>query len=395
MQVYHFSEMPYPDVWADQPSLRVSIPNSVYDPKLGADLYERFLDEWALCDEIGLNIMVNEHHATATCLSPSCSLPLAILARITKKARLLALGVPIANRPNPVRVAEEMAMIDVISRGRLDMGLVRGSPYEIAPTNARPVGQMERFWEAHDLIIKALSTRDGPFSWESENYHYRKVNVWPRPYQDPHPPVWVTATSPSSAPRIADHRHVIATLISGVIAKDLFQAYRDHAAANGWTPGLDRFAYCAVVGVGETEEEGLRRADQIADYIRTSPIVAREFASPPGYKKIPAEIASIRAGPGITNRPLKTPDGNLVDQKTASVEEFIKACSVFAGTPDQVVEQITRFYNLVGGFGHLLMMGQGGHLSHEDTVGNLTLFAKEVLPRLQALTGGTVRAGAA
>jgi alkanesulfonate monooxygenase SsuD/methylene tetrahydromethanopterin reductase-like flavin-dependent oxidoreductase (luciferase family) len=395
MQVYHFSEMPYPQVWDDQPSLRVSIPNSVYDPKLGADMYERFFDEWVLCDEIGLNIMVNEHHATATCLSPACSLPLAILARITKKARLLALGVPIANRPNPVRIAEEMAMIDVISRGRLDMGLVRGSPYEIAPTNAKPVGQMERFWEAHDLILKALSTRDGPFSWESENYHYRKVNVWPRPYQDPHPPVWVTATSPSSAPRIAEHRHVIATLISGVIAKDLFKAYRDHAAAAGWQPGLDRFAYCAVVGVGETEAEGLRRADQIADYIRTSPIVAREFASPPGYKKIPAEIASIRAGPGIVNRPLKTPEGKLINQKTASVEEFVEACSVFAGTPDQVCEQITRFYNLVGGFGHLLMMGQGGHLSHEDTVGNLTLFSREVLPRLQELTGGSITAGAA
>jgi hypothetical protein len=175
MRVYHFSEMPYPDVWDGRPSLRVNIPNSAYDPVKGADMYERFLDEWVLCDELGLNIMVNEHHATATCVNPACSLPLAILARETKKARLLALGVPIANRPNPVRVAEEMAMIDVISRGRLDMGLVRGSPYEIAPTNARPVGQMDRFWEAHDLVIKAMTTRDGPFSWESQNYHYRKV----------------------------------------------------------------------------------------------------------------------------------------------------------------------------------------------------------------------------
>jgi len=123
--------------------------------------------------------------------------------------------------------------------------------------------------------------------------------------------------------------------------------------------------------------------------------VAREFASPPGYKKIPAEIASIRAGPGIVNRPLKTPEGKLINQKTASVEEFVEACSVFAGTPDQVCEQITRFHKLVGGFGHLLMMGQGGHLSHADTVGNLTLFSREVLPRLQELTGGSITAGAA
>ena len=385
MRVYHFSEMPYPDAWDGRDSLRVNIPNEVYDPVVGADLYERYFDEWALCDELGLDIMVNEHHATATCVTPACTLPLAILARITKKARLLALGVPIANRPNPVRVAEELAMIDVISRGRLDMGLVRGSPYEIAPTNARPVGQMDRFWEAHDLVIKALSTRDGPFSWESGNYHYRQVNVWPRPYQDPHPPVWVTATSPSSAPRIAENRHIIATLISGVIARDLFKAYRDHARAAGWEPGLHQFAYCAVVGVGETEAEGLRRGDEIANYIRTSPIVAKQYAGPPGYKKIPAEIATIRAGPNAGNRPLKTPDGRLIDQKTATVEEFIDSCSVFAGTPDQVYDQIARFYDLTGGFGHLLMMGQGGQLSHEETVANLTLFSREVLPRLQEL----------
>jgi len=385
MRVYHFSELPYPDVWDGRDSLRVNIPNSLYDPEVGADLYDRFFDEWQLCDELGLDIMVNEHHSTATCVNPACTIPLAILARITKKSRLLALGVPIANRPNPVRVAEELAMIDVISRGRLDMGLVRGAPYEIPPTNAKPVGQMERFWEAHDLVLKAMTTRDGPFSWESENYHYRQVNIWPRPFQDPHPPVWVTATSPSSAPRIAENRHVIATLISGVIAKDLFKAYRDNARAAGWEPGLDRFAYCAVVGVGETEEEGLRRGDEIANYIRTSPVVAKQYSVPPGYKKIPAEIATIRAGPNAGNRPLITPEGRKIDQKTASVEDFIEACSVFAGTPDQVYDQIARFYDLTGGFGSLLMMGQGGNLGHEDTVANLTLFSKEVMPRLQEL----------
>ena len=385
MQVYHFSEMAYPQAWEGRSSLRVNIPSAEYDPVLGADLLNRHLDEWVLCDELGLNIMVNEHHATATCISPDCTLSLAILARQTKNARLLALGVPIATRPNPVRIAEEMAMIDVISRGRLDMGLVRGSPYEIAPTNAMPVGQMDRFWEAHDLIIKSLTTTDGPFSWESENFHYRKVNVWPRPYQTPHPPVWITATSPSSAPRIAAHRYVIATLVSGVNARDLFAAYREQARKDGWSPGPDRFAYCAVVGVGDTEAEGLRRANQIADYIRTSPIVAKEFANPPGYKKIPAEIASIRMGPLGGSRPLKTPEGKLVNQRTGTIEEFIEACSAFAGTPDQVFEQIKRFHELVGGFGSLLMMGQGGHLSHEDTVSNLTMFSQEVLPRLQEL----------
>ena len=71
--------------------------------------------------------------------------------------------------------------------------------------------------------------------------------------------------------------------------------------------------------------------------------------------------------------------------QTGSVDEYIDAGIAFAGTPDTVYAQIKEFNDHVGGLGHLLMMGQGGHLSHEDTVGNLTLFSKEVLPRLQDL----------
>ena len=99
---------------------------------------------------------------------------------------------PIANRPDPVRVAEEMAWLDVLSGGRLEMGLVKGAPYEIAPANSNPANLMRRYWEAHDLILKAMSTTDGPFNWEGEFFHYRNVNIWPRPYQQPTPPVWMT-----------------------------------------------------------------------------------------------------------------------------------------------------------------------------------------------------------
>ncbi len=109
--------------------------------------------------------MVNEHHSTATCMTVSVPMALAVIARETKRARLLTLGNPIANRPDPVRVAEEMAWLDVLSGGRLEMGLVKGAPYEIAPANSNPARLMRRYWEAHDLILKALSTTDGPFNW--------------------------------------------------------------------------------------------------------------------------------------------------------------------------------------------------------------------------------------
>jgi len=85
MQVWHFSEMAYHPAWPQLgESYRVIIPSRLYDPKVGADLYHRYLDEWALCDELGINIMTNEHHATATCSDSVCTIPMAILARETK-----------------------------------------------------------------------------------------------------------------------------------------------------------------------------------------------------------------------------------------------------------------------------------------------------------------------
>jgi alkanesulfonate monooxygenase SsuD/methylene tetrahydromethanopterin reductase-like flavin-dependent oxidoreductase (luciferase family) len=387
MRVWHFSEMPYTPAWAAlDDTYRVTIPSRLYDPRQGADLYHRFLDEWALCDEVGLDIMVNEHHATVTCATAICTIPLAILARETKRARLLALGMPLANRAEPVRIAEEFAMLDVISRGRIEMGFVRGVPYEIAPSNSNPADMTERFWEAHDLILKALSARDGPFNWEGRHFHYRQVNVWPRPWQEPHPPVWITVGSPQSAAEAAARGYVIACLNTGYARTPvLFGAYRDRARENGRQPAADRFAYLAMIGVGTTAEEGYRRADQVLDYTRTSGIVARQFANPPGYAPVAAATQALRAGGGRAPGRIQTRDGRPLDPRTAGVEDFIAAGLAFAGTPDMVFDQIRAFHGHIGGFGHLLMMGQGGQLGHAETVANLRLFSSEVLPRLAEL----------
>ena len=388
MKVWHFSEMAYPPAWGrgyEMGTFRVTVPNELYDPEIGADLYHRHYDEYQLCDELGINIMLNEHHSTSTCLNPAVTVSLAILARITKNVRLLLLGMPIANRPDPVRVAEEMAMIDVISRGRLDMGLVKGAPYEIAPANMNPARLMDRFWEAHDLILKTMSTRDGPFNWEGEYYHYRKVNIWPRPWQEPHPPVWITALSPHSGRAIAERGHVAAALLSGAIAANMFGAYRERAAELGRVAEPDRFAYCALVGVGDNEAEGRRRADQVAGYIRTSPIVAEPFKNPPGYAPVPANVQAMRTGPTRSVAAVKTVDGRTIDPTQASVQQFMDSRTMFAGNPDQVFEQIKRFNREVDGFGHLIIMAQGGTLSFKETCENLSLFAKEVMPRLDEI----------
>ena len=215
-EVWHFSEMAYHPAWPQLgDSYRVIIPSRLFDPKVGADLYHRYLDEWALCDELGINIMTNEHHATATCADSVCTIPMAILARETKKVRLLALGMPIGNRNDPIRVAEEYSMLDVISRGRIEMGFVKGVPFEISPANTNPADLMERFWEAHDLILKAMTSHDGPFNWEGTHFHYRSVNVWPRPWQQPHPPVWMPVGSTGSAMEAAERGMTIGVLNTG------------------------------------------------------------------------------------------------------------------------------------------------------------------------------------
>ncbi len=389
MQVWHFSEMAYHPAWEHLgDSYRVVIPNRLFDPKIGADLYHRYLDEWALCDELGINIMTNEHHATATCADSVCTIPMAILARETKKVRLLALGMPIGNRNDPIRVAEEYSIIDVISRGRLEMGFVKGVPFEISPANTNPADLVDRFWEAHDLILKAMTSHDGPFNWEGTHFHYRSVNVWPRPYQEPHPPVWMPVGSAGSAGEAAERGITIGVLNTGwVRTPAIFEAYRNKAREVGKEPTRDRLAYMALIGVGETRKEGYRRADQILGYSRTSGIVAPQFANPPGYVPAAGAAQMLKSGGAMAARAtrVQTKDGRPINPRTMTVEEAIDAGLSFAGTPDDVFDQLKAFYDHVGGFGHLLMMGQGGYISHEDTVDNLSLFSREVLPRLAEL----------
>src|SRR6185295_16369048 len=137
MKAYHFTEMPYPfvppEVEKDYGTSRIVIPSEYCDPAVAADLYNRYLDDYVYADDLGLDIMLNEHHQTATCTDTCVPLTAAILARQTKQAKLCILGNPLPHRDNPLRVAEEVAMIDVISRGRAISGFVRGVGTEVHP----------------------------------------------------------------------------------------------------------------------------------------------------------------------------------------------------------------------------------------------------------------------
>ncbi|MCW5772458.1 MAG: LLM class flavin-dependent oxidoreductase [Rhodospirillaceae bacterium] len=392
MQVWQFTEQPYFPAWDPQhDSLRNTLPSSALDPKIVAALYDRYMGEWELCDRLGINIMVNEHHAAATCLTASCHVPLAILARTTKQVRLLSLGIPLANRRDPVRVAEEIAMIDCYSKGRYEVGFVRGGPFEVWPANSQPIGQNRRFNEAYRLVMKALTTHDAPFSWQGEYFHERLVNVWPRPYQQPHPPLWFVSIGPGPGTWIAGTKGKVATFLTGRDSKLLFDTYRRRWLELGWgMPPADRFGYMGIVAVADTDAEAKRRAHKIAGYIRTAPQLALRFFSPPGYVPTPVAAQALRARLADSNyvpayAAVVLRDGSRVHQRSATIEQLVDAHVVFAGTPDNVFEQIKAYYDYVGGFGNLLMMGHGGDLAHEETVDSLTLFARHVLPRLSTL----------
>ena len=391
MRVWQFTEQPYYPAWDEKhESLRNILPNRELDPKIAAMLYERYSEEWELCDELGINIMVNEHHSAATCLTASCHVTLGLLARTTKKIRLLSLGIPLANRTDPVRVAEEIAMVDCYSKGRYEVGFVRGGPFEVWPANSQPVGQTRRFDEAYRLVMKALTTHDGPFSWQGEYFHERLVNIWPRPYQQPHPPIWFVSIGAGPGAWIAEQGGTVGTFLTGRDSKLLFDTYRRRSLALGrGMPSPDKLAYMGLVAVAETEDAALARAHQIAGYIRTAPQLAPRFLSPPGY--VPTRVAAhaMRMSVDKNYVPLYASvvlsDGSRVHQKKATIEQLIDAHVIFAGTPDQVFRQIAAYNRYVGGFGNLLMMGHGGALSHADTVANLRLFGREVLPRLSEL----------
>jgi alkanesulfonate monooxygenase SsuD/methylene tetrahydromethanopterin reductase-like flavin-dependent oxidoreductase (luciferase family) len=378
MKAYYFSENAYPDLPppAEYESIRVTMPNRYYDPKVGAALYDRYLDEWLVAEDEGMNIMLNEHHQTPTCVDPAAPLVLAALARLSKKARLLILGNPISNRRDPVRVAEEMALADVLSHGRVDAGFVRGVPYELAAANSNPVRTNERQWEALDLIIKAWTSLDGPFSHEGRFFHHRNVNIWPRPYQDPHPPIWVSATSPGGAARVGGRGYVQATFLTGYRGTPgVYSSYRSgwQKANRGEAVPVDRLAYAPLIYTAESKARAHAGAEQLLWYLKANK-VPQHYRNPPGYVPVDVNVRFMRGA---------TPQ-LAASIQNMTVEMAVESGIMFAGTPGDVFQQIKKFYHHVGGFGHLLCLGQAGFLNHDETVHGIRMFSREVLPRLNA-----------
>ncbi len=376
MLCWHFTEMPYPDFPADAKSIRINLPNECFDPKIGARLYNRYLDEHCIADELGLNIMLNEHHQTPTCIDTCAPLSAAILARQTRNARICILGNPLAHRNDPIRIAEEMAMIDCISEGRLECGFVRGVPYEIYASNSNPTQTVERMWEGIDLVVRAWQATDKPWNYEGRFWHRRSINVWPRPFQTPHPQIWITSSSDKeNVARMAQRGYVFAIFLQPAsVVKEMFDVYRANFVEHG-LPGGGGMAYMPLVFTGETEDDARKGAQELTWYLSAATSPAH-FRNPPGYAPVAANVSMMRA----TAR-----EGATKSIRQRSLDSLMEEGIVLAGTPNSLVQRIKDYYAKVGGFDHLLMMQQAGSMSHERVVRSMTLFAKEVYPQIKDL----------
>jgi len=389
MQAWYLNENPYPfvpsDVLGRVDSVRGSLPNQYCDPKVAADLFDEALDEYLLCDDLGINVVSNEHHAGINCLFGASPLILGVLARQTKKVRILSLGTLITVRKDPVRVAEEYATADVMCRGRLEIGFVKSGGSEMASGNANPIGIVDRFWEAIDLVTKALSHRDGPFSWEGKYFSHRHVNIWPGPWQQPHPPFWAATGDPTTSAELG-RRGIVNVMVFRSIEETLraWAAYRQARVEAGLpVPGPDRFGHTAFVYTGDTDADGLRVGEKLLWFLNTGLKSAPQYGKfLPGAMKPEQAPGLYRTKPRPGTAPVARPAAALIG---LTAQQAIAKGLMFAGNPDTVYRQIMEHREKVGPYEHLVLASRSGFMTHQEAITGLTRFSKDVLPRLKDL----------
>lgn len=388
MKVMLFHLMPYADLDLEATkgyeTVWVKLPNSFFDPVKGHQLYNRYLDELERAEELGFDAVgVNEHHQTAYGIMPSPIVTASALARRTKKIKIAILGSALPLRTHPLMIAEEHAMIDVITGGRLISGFVRGIGAEYHSFGVNPTVSHARFQEAHDLIVRAW-TEPGPFAFDGHHYKVQYVNVWPRPFQRPHPPIWIPSQGSRETINWAAHpdrRYTYLQTFSPVTAVQKYlQLYRDTAARFGYEAEDRQLGWAVPVYVGETDESARREAKLHFENFRNRFVkMPFEMILPPGY----TSHASMKE--------MAAAKGQLAANIT--IDQAIEHGLFICGSGPTVREAITRYWQDMR-FENLLTMLQFGTLPADLTNRSMDLFARDVLPAIQKL-GVTPQAMAA
>src|SRR5262245_42337908 len=322
----------------------VTLPNSYYDPQQGAKLYNRYIDELVYADELGFDgVCCNEHHQNAYGMMPIPGVIAGALVRETKRCQVAVLGRALPLLTYPLSVAEEYAMLDNISNGRLIAGFVRGIGAEYHSWGANPAESHDRFHEAHDLILRAW-TEPGPFAFEGKYYHFQYVNTWPRPYQQPHPPIWIPSQGSretiewASAPQ---RRYTYLQTFSPVTALARYMAmYRECAEKSGYTAGPEQVGWSIPTYAAETDEIAYREAKpHIEAFLNKFLRMPREMLLPPGYLSLTSMVGVMQAKSSISGR--------------QTIDDVIQKGMFLCGGPATLREKLEQYQKELGS-GYLL-----------------------------------------
>jgi alkanesulfonate monooxygenase SsuD/methylene tetrahydromethanopterin reductase-like flavin-dependent oxidoreductase (luciferase family) len=373
MRFFSFHLMPYPALPDDYDGPAwVTCPNSLFDPGVGTQIYNRYLDELILAEELGFDgVCVNEHHQNAYGLMPSPNLMASILARQTSRVRIAVVGNALPLYDPPTRVAEEFAMIDCISGGRLIAGMVVGGGPEYYSFSINPAQARERFQEAHDIIKRAW-TEPGPFEFIGKHYKLRYVNSWPRPVQQPHPEIWIPGVgSLETIEFVARNRYAYMGIpyFHIDVFERMFKMMREACQREGYEVDPLQLGWLVPIFVAETDAEARRQyEDHFWYFVRR--LLPGINISPPGYTSI-RSYENILKGAKTFALNLKTWD------------EVVAGQYAIVGSPETVTERLTENLRRLGP-GNLLGLFQLGTLPADATRRSLELFGSEVMPKLRA-----------
>jgi alkanesulfonate monooxygenase SsuD/methylene tetrahydromethanopterin reductase-like flavin-dependent oxidoreductase (luciferase family) len=361
---------------SDYRSAWVVLPNSFYDPKKGAAEYESYLDQLTYAEKLGFDVIgVNEHHQTAYGMMPAPNLIASALIQRTKSINIAILGRALPIVGNPINIAEEFAMLDVLSKGRIIAGFVRGIGAEYHSTGVNPAFSHERFHEAHDLIVKAW-TATGPFEFEGNHFRYRYVNLWPRPYQTPHPPVWIPSMGSretiewASAP---ERKYpFLVTFSSEAAVVRYLNMYRETAQAHGYNASGSQLGWAVPLYIADTDARAREEAKAGIETLFNNFLpMPWEMLLPPGYTSNASLKATMKTRTSLGSR-----------ARNQTIDELISNGTAVIGSPKTVLEKIERVRDQTG-VENLITMLQFGVMPDALAVRNMELFASEVMPKLR------------
>jgi alkanesulfonate monooxygenase SsuD/methylene tetrahydromethanopterin reductase-like flavin-dependent oxidoreductase (luciferase family) len=373
VRFFSFHLMPYPALPDDYDGPAwVTCPNELFDPAVGHDAYNRYLDELVYAEELGFDgVCVNEHHQNAYGIMPSPNLMGAILARQTNRVKIAIVGNALPLYDPPTRVAEEFAMIDNISGGRLIAGFVVGGGPEYYSFSMNPAHARERFAEAHEIIMKAW-TEPGPFEYIGKHYKLRYVNTWPRPFQQPHPEVWIPGAGSLETMEFVARNHYAYMGIPYFhinVFDRTFRMFREACEREGYEYDPIQAGWLEPIYVAETDEQARAEYETHFWYF-VKRLLPGINISPPGYTSV-RSIENILKGAGTFAMNLET------------WEQVVEGQYAIVGSPETVTEKLVESLRRLG-TGNLLGLFQLGTLPASLTRRNLELFATEVLPKLRA-----------